>query len=183
MFKFNKTNIRDCYEIHTNPYKDTRGKFTKVFNEVEFKKFNLNSNFIEQYYTVSLPGVVRGLHFQIPPHDHTKLVYCISGEVMDVALDLRIGSPTYGKYFSTKLCAKKANMIYISTGIAHGFATYNETSTLVYNLTSVYHPESDKGILWNSAGIEWPSLNPIISKRDQGFPKLEDFISPFIHSF
>jgi len=183
MFKLNKTNILDCYEIYTNSHEDFRGKFVKIFNEVEFKKLSLNTNFTEQFYTVSEPGVVRGLHFQIPPHDHAKLVYCTAGEVMDIALDLRVGSQTYGKYFSTKLSAKKANMIYIASGIAHGFATYEKTSTLIYNLTSVYSPESDLGILWNSVGIEWPNSNPVISKRDKSFPKFKDFESPFTYNF
>tara|TARA_B110000503_G_scaffold141577_1_gene235527 strand:+ start:556 stop:1107 length:552 start_codon:yes stop_codon:yes gene_type:complete len=179
MFNFNKTNIRDCYEIHTNLFEDIRGRFVKVFHKPEFQAFRLNVDFVEQYYTISLPGVVRGLHFQLPPHDHAKLVYCVAGEVMDVTLDLRVGSPTYGKHFSTKLSAKKRNMIYLPSGVAHGFSTINETSILVYNLTSIHHPESDTGIFWNSAEIEWPNSKPIISSRDQNFIKFKDFVSPF----
>jgi dTDP-4-dehydrorhamnose 3,5-epimerase len=182
MFNFIKTNIADCYEIHTNFFEDTRGRFVKVFHDYEFKKFSLNVNFVEQYYSISLPRVVRGLHFQLPPHDHAKLVYCIEGEVMDIALDLRVGSPTYGKHFSTILTSKKGNMVYLPSGIAHGFSTINKTSTLVYNLTTVHHPESDVGVLWNSAEIEWPNSKPIISNRDQNFPKLKDFVSPFTYN-
>jgi dTDP-4-dehydrorhamnose 3,5-epimerase len=180
MFEFKKTNIHDCYEIYPKLFKDNRGKFIKTFNKLDFKKKNLNLIFTESYYTVTKPNVVRGFHFQIPPHDHAKLIYCTSGEVIDVVLDLRIKSITYGKHFSIKLSEKKANMIYIGKGIAHGFATFKKTSTLVYNLTSIYNPHYDKGIHWNSAGVRWPNLKPIISKRDKSFPKFKDFISPFI---
>jgi len=181
MFKFKKTKIHDCYEIYSDLHKDNRGKFVKVFNEFEFKKLNLKLIFTEQYYTVTRPNAVRGFHFQTPPHDNSKLIYCINGEVMDVILDLRLGSPTYGKYHSIKLSEKKANAIYISRGVAHGFATYKKTSTLVYNVTSLYSRKHDKGVLWNSIGVKWPSLKPIISTRDQSFQKFKDFKSPFIY--
>jgi dTDP-4-dehydrorhamnose 3,5-epimerase len=179
VFKFKKTNIHDCYEIYPNVFKDNRGKFVKIFNDTCFKKKKLNLTFVETYYSISKPNVIRGLHFQSPPHDHAKLIYCIKGQITDVILDLRLGSPTYGKYFSIKLEEKKANMLYIGKGLAHGFATHNKTSILVYNLTSEHVPTHDKGILWNSIGIKWPNLKPIISKRDKSFPKLKDFISPF----
>jgi dTDP-4-dehydrorhamnose 3,5-epimerase len=179
MFKFKKTNIHDCYEIFSELYKDNRGKFVKIFNELKFKKFNLNFTFTEQYYSISKPNVLRGFHFQVPPYDHAKLIYCISGEVLDVILDLRVGSPTYGKYHSIKLSEKKANIIYIGKGIAHAFTTYKKTSTLIYNLTSVYNPKHDKGVLWNSVGFKWPNPKPIISKRDRSLIRFKDFKSPF----
>jgi dTDP-4-dehydrorhamnose 3,5-epimerase len=181
MFKFKKTDIHDCYEIYSELYKDNRGKFVKVFNELQFKKFNLKLIFNEQYYTITKANVVRGFHFQVPPYDHAKLIYCIAGEVLDVILDLRVGSPTYGKYYTIKLSEKKANIVYIGKGIAHGFATYKKTSTLVYNLTSIYNPMYDKGILWNSIGFKWPNTKPIISKRDQSFKKFSNFKSPFVY--
>ncbi len=182
MFKFKKTKIHDCYEIYSEFHKDNRGKFVKVFNEFEYQKLNLNLNFSEQYYTVTRPNAVRGFHFQIPPHDNSKLIYCTNGEVTDVILDLRLGSPTYGKHHSIKLSAKKANAIYIARGIAHAFATYKKTATLVYNVTSLYSRRHDKGVLWNSMGIKWPSSRPIISYRDQNFPKFKDFVSPFVYN-
>ena len=179
MFNFKKTNIHDCYEIYPKVFKDKRGSFIKTFNFSQFKKNKINLNFVETYYSVSKPNVFRGFHFQIPPHDHAKLIYCVLGEVTDIILDLRLGSPTYGKYFSIKLEEKKANMIYIGKGLAHGFATHKKNSILVYNLTSEYVPTHDKGILWNSVGVKWPNSKMIISKRDKSFPKLKDFISPF----
>jgi dTDP-4-dehydrorhamnose 3,5-epimerase len=179
VFKFKKTNIHDCYEIYPKVFKDNRGKFIKTFNELGFKKIKLNLIFTESYYTVTKPNVIRGFHFQTPPYHHAKLIYCIKGEVTDVILDLRLGSKTYGKHFSIKLSEKKANMIYIGKGLAHGFATHKKTSILVYKLTSEYAPTHDKGILWSSAGVRWSNLKPIISKRDKNFPKLKNFISPF----
>jgi dTDP-4-dehydrorhamnose 3,5-epimerase len=179
VFKFKKTTIHDCYEIYPEIFKDKRGKFIKIFNKLGFQKLKLNLIFTESYYTVTKPNVVRGFHFQTPPYDHAKLIYCTNGEVMDVILDVRLGSSTYGKYFSIKLSEKKANMIYIGRGLAHGFATYKKTSTLVYNLTSVYNARHDKGILWSSVGVKWPHSRPIISKRDQSFTKFKDFVSPF----
>ncbi|MEX0383158.1 dTDP-4-dehydrorhamnose 3,5-epimerase [Spiribacter sp. 1M153] len=174
-----ETKIPGCYELRARQLGDERGTFVKTYHRNWFESLGLRTDWAEQYYSVSQPGVVRGLHFQLPPHDHAKLVYCVAGRVLDVALDLRKGSPTYGEHIILDLSAEQGNMLYLPPGIAHGFSTYAEPATMVYNVTSVYHPESDTGIRWDSAGIEWPQKTPNLSERDRGFPKLSTFDSPF----
>ena len=161
---------------------DTRGRFIKTFHAERFHEHGLRTDWTEQYYTTSAPGVLRGLHFQRPPHDHAKLVYCIVGQVGDVGVDLRVGSPSYGQYVMLELSAMQGNMLYLPTGLAHGFCTQDEPATLVYNVTTIYNPESDAGIRWDSANIPWPIEKPLLSDRDQGFPGLADFDSPFAYS-
>ena len=174
-----KTAIPDCYELQPSVLKDSRGAFVKTYHAGSFRDVGLRTDWAEQYYTTSAPGVLRGLHFQLPPHDHAKLVYCISGRVLDVAVDLRVGSPSYGQCVTLELSAERGNMIYLPTGLAHGFCTHEEPATLVYNVTSVYQPDSDTGIRWDSADIPWPLTDPLLSKRDQSFPLFDEFESPF----
>lgn len=173
------TPIAGCYELRPRVLADARGAFVKTFHQAWFDEMGLRTDWAEQYYSVSKKGVLRGLHFQLPPHDHAKLVYCTAGEVMDVAVDLRKGSPTFGQHACIQLSAAKGNMIYLASGLAHGFYILSDSATLVYNVTSAYAPDHDSGIRWNSAGIPWPDQNPQLSERDQGFVALEAFDSPF----
>ncbi|MGI9860905.1 dTDP-4-dehydrorhamnose 3,5-epimerase [Moorella naiadis] len=177
----NKTEIPGCYEIRPVIFKDERGIFVKTFHQEVFAKNQLATYFAEEYYSFSHHGVLRGLHFQMPPKDHIKLVYCVSGEVIDTVVDLRRGSPTYGKFQIFTLNAEKSNILYIPSGLAHGFYVISENAILVYKTTTVYSPEHDAGILWNSVGIPWPNEKPIISKRDSEFVAFEDFVTPFIY--
>jgi dTDP-4-dehydrorhamnose 3,5-epimerase len=172
------TAIPGCFEIQADLHTDDRGLFVKTMHRNEFVKYGMECDFVEQYYTVSRPGVIRGLHFQLPPHAHAKLVYCIAGSVIDAVIDLRAGSPTYHKCLTLDLNAEKGNMIYVPRGLAHGFCA-REKSVMVYNVTSAYAPQHDAGLLWNSAGIDWPVKSPILSERDRGFPVLDIFHSPF----
>jgi dTDP-4-dehydrorhamnose 3,5-epimerase len=134
---------------------------------------------VQPALTVSAKGVLRGLHFQLPPHDHAKLVYCTAGEVMDVAVDLRVDSPTFRQFVCLTLSADQGNMIYLPPGLAHGFYTLSDSATLVYNVTTVYAPSHDAGIRWDSVGIPWPDQDPRVSERDHGFVAMEVFDSPF----
>lgn len=174
-----ETKIPGCYELQARNLSDDRGAFVKTYHRDWFKSLGLCADWAEQYCSVSKPCVVRGLHFQLPPHEHAKLVYCVSGRVLDVALDLRKRSPTYGEHICLELSAVQANMLYLPAGLAHGFSTYDEPAIMVYNVSSVYHAESDTGIHWNSAGIEWPHKRPKLSGRDQNFEQLSTFDSPF----
>jgi dTDP-4-dehydrorhamnose 3,5-epimerase len=119
------------------------------------------------------------MHIQLPPVDHIKMVYCVQGKVMDAVIDLRIGSPTYGRHEIFELSAEKANSIYIPKGMAHGFCALSENTIMVYKVSTLYSPPHDSGLLWNSAGISWPISEPILSERDQSFPTLSQFESPF----
>lgn len=174
------TQITGCYEIQTNIFTDERGVFVKTFHAEEFGSLGLCVDWKEQYYSTSNVNVLRGLHFQLPPYDHAKLVYCVAGVVEDVALDLRVGSPTYGKVVILELSAQKANMIYLPKGLAHGFYTRNGPAIMVYNVSSSYVPDADRGIRWDSAGINWSVHSPLLSDRDRKFPAFADFKSPFL---
>jgi len=177
--KILQTTIPGCLEIIPRMLLDKRGCFVKTFHRDFFADHGLETEFAEKYYSVSEHGVLRGLHFQIPPQSHTKLVYCVSGKVLDVVLDLRIGSPTYGKWQTFNLNAETPSMIYIPAGLAHGFYVTGDHAVMEYLATTIHSPAHDSGILWNSARIPWPDENPVISERDAKFPPLSDFQSPF----
>lgn len=176
-----KTSIEDCYVLEPKVIKDKRGTFVKTFHEDVFGKYNLATNFKEEYYSVSHKGVLRGMHFQTPPYDHVKLVYCVVGKVLDVVVDLRINSNTYGKFEMFDLNADTANMIYIPKGMAHGFYVVSDSAIMMYKVTTTYHPENDSGVKWDSIGIPWPNVNPIISERDQKFKTLNQIEKLFFY--
>ena len=144
-----------------------------------FSSHNLNFQFAEEYYSVSSRRVLRGLHFQLPPHDYAKLVYCVTGEVYDVLVDLRMGSPMYGKYQSFILNDSKRNTLYLPKGIAHGFCVLSESAVMVYSVSANYSEQHDAGICWDSFDIPWPEKNPILSERDKKFVLFKEFQSPF----
>lgn len=175
-----KTKIPGFFEILPRVHKDNRGNFVKIYQKSIFSKYFSDTNFVEEYYSSSIKNVIRGLHFQLPPHDHAKVVCCLSGEIFDVVVDMRIGSPTYGKYKTVVLSAEKNSLLYIPSGLAHGFCVLSNNATLLYKVTSEYSTEHDSGILWNSVSIPWPINKPIISERDTNFVNFNTFKSPFI---
>ncbi|TAJ02032.1 dTDP-4-dehydrorhamnose 3,5-epimerase [Pectobacterium versatile] len=170
--KINTTNLANLYEIENRLFKDERGFFVKTYHAPTFIENSLENNFTESFYSTSHKGVLRGMHFQLPPYDHTKLVYCASGEILDVVVDIRIGSKTFGNYFSTILSAEKANALYIGRGYAHGFLTLSESATMVYMTSTIHAPDYDAGIRWDSFGFDWGIDKPIISTRDLSFNPL-----------
>jgi dTDP-4-dehydrorhamnose 3,5-epimerase len=174
-----ETAVPGFLELRPPVREDGRGRFVKVFHEGDFARLGLATAWAEEYYSVSTHRVLRGLHFQLPPHDCAKLVYCVSGSVMDVGVDLRVGSPTYGRHATLDLSAARGNMAYLEAGLAHGFYVREGPATLVYKVTAVYAPDADTGILWSSAGIAWPDPGPVVSERDRGFAPLARFDSPF----
>lgn len=175
-----ETPITDCYELRPCVLGDSRGSFVKIYQKSLFSKYNLNNNFCEEYYSTSSKNVLRGFHFQLPPHDHAKMVFCMSGEVFDVVIDLRKGSPTYRMHHVFSLSGSIGNGLYVDRGFAHAFLALTDGSTLLYNVTSEYSPANDTGIKWNSAGVKWPGDNFIISARDNTFPTLDKWDSPFV---
>lgn len=177
--KIEETKLKGCYEITSNAFKDDRGIFVKTFHNEYFKKNNLQTEYKEEYFSTSYKGVLRGLHFQLPPFDHVKLVYCISGSVLDAVVDLRKGSPTYGRYELFRLSPQMGKIILIPRGMAHGFYVLSKEASMVYNVSEVYSPTHDSGIRWDSVGIPWPNQNPNVSVRDKQFPSFSEFISPF----
>jgi dTDP-4-dehydrorhamnose 3,5-epimerase len=179
MFALHATSIDGCFEVQPKILDDHRGRFVKVFHAGAFADLGLADNFSEEYYSHSRNRVLRGMHFQTPPADHIKMVYCVTGAVFDVVVDLRVGSPTFGHAQSFALSADKGNFLYIPKGLAHGFCVTSATATLVYKVTSVYSPEHDTGVLWSSINVTWPISDPIVSERDAHFLPLSQFQSPF----
>jgi dTDP-4-dehydrorhamnose 3,5-epimerase len=173
------TSIHGCFQIIPDIRCDERGSFVKVFHEDIFREHGLATHYAEEYYSASHRNVIRGMHFQTPPHDHAKLVYCVQGSVMDVALDLRRGSPTYGQHLTLTLSAQNGHMLYLPRGLAHGFCTPDEPALMVYKVTATYAPQHDTGLAWNSAGIDWPIAEPVMSARDRQFATLAEFDTPF----
>lgn len=174
--------IPGCFSLDFEPHHDARGSFVKPYRRSELEGLGLNANFVESYYTVSATNVLRGMHLQLPPAEHSKLVYCTSGKVLDVWLDARVGSPTYGKWAQAELDAVQGCGLYLPAGVAHGFCVLDGPATMVYHVTSEYAPGHDAGIAWDSFGAAWPLLAPLISERDATLPRWEDFDSPFCYS-
>jgi dTDP-4-dehydrorhamnose 3,5-epimerase len=176
--EFLKQEISGLYLVNNFLAKDERGLFVKTFHNQLFAQIGFNEAFVESYYSQSFKKVVRGMHFQVPPHDHEKLVYVTKGEILDVVLDLRKTSLTYGKFqcFTLK---EFGQSVFIPKGCAHGFKSLTDDATVVYNVTTVYNNHADAGVLWNSFGCDWQLEEHVISARDSQFPAFTNFNSPF----
>ena len=173
------TNIQGLKILSSKIFKDDRGKFIKIFTKNPFAENGLDINIKEIYYSISHKNVIRGMHFQIPPFDHIKLVHVLAGRIVDVVLDIRKNSPTYGKFFSCELSSNDAKVIIIPKGLAHGFKSMEDNTVVIYMQTSCYSPDHDYGIRYDSFGFDWECDNPIISDRDLKFPKFNEFITQF----
>jgi len=176
------TEIPGCFVVQSRAMRDTRGAFVKTFHAPRFDELGLRTDWREEYFTSSVGGVIRGMHFQTPPADHAKLVFCVAGEVLDVIVDLRRGSPVFGRVCSFTLTPESGRGIYIPVGCAHGFVSLSELSVMYYKVTSVHSPEHDAGVAWDSIGFDWPVQDPILSDRDRRHPRFADYDSPFVFS-
>lgn len=172
-------NIPGCFQITPKIFKDNRGSFVKTFHAEILIQYGLNIELKEEFYSISKKNVFRGLHFQLPPAAHNKLVYCARGEVKDFLVDLRKKSDSYGKSLAINLSEDNGRILYIPIGVAHGFLSLSENSLMVYKTDYVYSPEEDSGILWSSCDLAMPIQNLIISDRDQSFESILEFKSPF----
>ncbi len=175
-FNFIETSIKDVYIIEPKKYGDNRGYFMETYKEASFKEAGLDYNFVQDNQSKSKKGVLRGLHFQ-KTYPQAKLVRCIEGEVFDVCVDLRKGSPTYGKWEGVILSAEKGNQFMIPRGFAHGFVVLSETATFCYKCDEFYHPEDEGGIMWNDpdVGIDWPYIGEVLlSDKDKVHKSLKD---------
>ncbi len=176
--KLLETGFNDLFIVENFQSFDERGGFVKVFNNDLFTQFGINFIPKEIYYSISKKDVIRGMHFQRPPFEHAKLVYVAKGKILDVVLDIRKESMTYGKVFSVDLLENK-NAVYIPSGFAHGFKSLDDDTIVIYNQTSCYSKEHDCGILWNNFGFDWGIENPIVSERDKSFIDFSNFVSVF----
>jgi dTDP-4-dehydrorhamnose 3,5-epimerase len=167
--------------IESLVHRDDRGVFVKTFHAGQLADAGLRFELREEFYSVSRRGVLRGMHFQTPPFAHQKLVACMAGRVLDVLVDLRRGSVTFGAACSLELNAERPQLLWIPPGIAHGFLSLEDLSCVTYKTDREYAPEHDAGIRWNSFGFAWPMAEAELelSPRDQRHPALAEFDSPF----
>ena len=178
--KFQELLLAGVFKVEYSKFSDERGLFVKNYNDRLFLEAGLSRTFTEQFYSESKKSVLRGMHFQLPPHDHDKLVVCISGKILDVILDLRTNSKTFGGSLGIELSAETPTGIFIPKGCAHGFYTLSDSAIVHYSVTTDYSKESDSGVKWDSFNFAWPCTTPIISERDSNFLNFQDFQSPFI---
>ena len=174
-FRFEKTSIDGVVVVEPEVFGDERGYFMETYSEAEFKKAGLDYKFVQDNQSSSRKGVLRGLHFQ-KSHPQAKLVRVLSGEVFDVAVDLREESPTFGKWVGVLLSAENKKQLMIPRGFAHGFLVVSEMAEFAYKCDDLYHPEDEGGVMYNSCGIEWPKIDCeyVLSEKDLKHPKLED---------
>jgi len=174
-FSFSSLEIPDVKLVIPRHYIDERGYFLENFKESEFSANEINAKFVQDNVSFSTKGVLRGLHYQLKPKEQAKLVSVISGEIFDVAVDIRKDSTTYGKWVSRTLSEKNHKMLYIPEGFAHGFCTLSDTANVLYKVTNEYSPENERGIIWNdpNVSISWPIKNLIVSEKDRKLPILQ----------
>jgi len=174
------TDLPDCCVIEVPAFDDHRGVFHTPFNKFLFEEHGICVNWTQDYHSVSHRDVLRGLHFQLPPFNQAKLVRVVRGAILDVAVDLRQGSPTYGRWTMQELSCANRRIMFVPHGFAHGFLALDECIVL-YKADATYSRAHDAGILWNDPhlGIEWPVETPILSEKDRLWPSLAQFVSPF----
>lgn len=177
--EFNPLSLDGAQLITLPRFLDNRGSFVKTFHEDLFIQQGISFELKESYFSYSAKDVIRGMHFQLPPHQHAKVVFCPKGAIMDVIVDLRKGSPTYGQHEARVLSEANHQAFYIPEGFAHGFKALEPDSITYYLVSSVYHPQSDTGIRFDSLGIDWDCTAPVVSDRDRSFGTFEEFDSPF----
>jgi len=174
------THIEGLKILEPRIFEDSRGKFIKTFNNNFFKENNLNIEIKETYYSLSHKDVIRGMHFQTPPYEHIKLVYVSTGKIIDVVLDIRKSSPTFGKYFKAELSCANGKVLIIPKGLAHGFKSLENNTNVTYLQTTCYAPNNDSGIKYDSFGFDWDCETPQLSHRDLSFQTLDEFQTPFV---
>lgn len=165
---------------------DTRGWFSEAYTEVWAAANGVNVRFVQDNHSYSAKvGTIRGLHFQTPPHGQAKLVRCVRGAIMDYAIDVRAGSPTWGRWVAAELSAVNGRQLFVPVGFAHAFITLNPDVEVIYKVSDVYAPACDGGVAWDDPdiGIDWPLplTGPVLSDKDRKLPRLKDFDSPFAY--
>ncbi len=171
--------LKGTFEFKLKPIGDDRGFFMRTFDKKIFEEHGINRDWVQENHAKSKQKyTLRGLHFQLPPNAETKLLRCTSGAVLDVFVDLREGSETFGQWDSVKLSAEEKNMVLVPRGFAHGYMTLEENSEVTYKVDSVYAPESERAIRWNDPelNIDWGTDSPILSEKDKNAPGLQEFL-------
>lgn len=183
-FALERLEIEDLLLIRTRRFEDARGYFMETWSQDAFRQLGIETDFVQDNQSLSAPrGTVRGLHFQVPPYAQSKLVRVLQGSIFDVAVDLRAGSPDYGKWCGVTLSGAKPEQLYVPAGFAHGFVTLEPDTVVAYRVDAPYAPACDAGILWNdpALGIDWPvdPAQAVLSAKDAALPRLAAFSTPF----
>ncbi len=176
-----ETSIKDLFIIQPKVFEDPRGYFFESFQNKAFEEAGIHVSFVQDNQSLSQKGVLRGMHFQAPPHAQGKLVRVIKGAVLDVVIDIRKKSPSYGRVFTIELNERNKTMLWIPEGFAHGFTTLEDQTIFFYKCTNYYNKASEGCIAWNDPllNINWTTANPILSDKDRFGEKFSDFVSPF----
>jgi dTDP-4-dehydrorhamnose 3,5-epimerase len=182
-FEFQRLDIPDVVLIQSRGFEDPRGLFMECYRRSAFSAQGIHDVFVQDNYSRSQRGVLRGLHYQKRRQAQAKLVIAFRGEIFDVAVDIRQGSPTYGRWVGKILSAENGCLLYIPVGFAHGFCVLSEEVDVVYKVTAEYTPELDRGIIWNDPelGIRWPIHNPTVSAKDAQLPSLKSADNDFLY--
>jgi dTDP-4-dehydrorhamnose 3,5-epimerase len=175
-FSFKRLTIPDLILIEPKIFLDRRGFFMESYKYNDFKEFGIMDNFVQDNLSRSYKDVIRGLHFQREPFSQGKLVQCLKGRIFDVAVDIRMGSPSFGKWVGIEISDENHLMFYIPPGFAHGFVVLSDYADVIYKCTKEYSQEYEGGIIWNDPDIDihWPVKNPILSEKDSQLPLLKD---------
>jgi dTDP-4-dehydrorhamnose 3,5-epimerase len=182
-FQFERLEIPDVVMIEPRIFRDERGFFMETYKYSDFAAFGIKESFIQDNHSKSCRGALRGLHYQNPPKAQVKLVRAIAGEIFDVAVDIRRGSPTYGRWVGARISADDMRMLFIPAGFAHGFLALSDAAEVLYKTTDEYSPENEAGIIWSDPeiGIKWPAKMPIVSPRDARWPRLAEAVNAFVY--
>jgi dTDP-4-dehydrorhamnose 3,5-epimerase len=180
--KITETGFEGLLILEPKVFGDSRGYFVETYNSREWMGAGINCSFVQDNQSMSGKNIIRGLHFQRPPYAQAKLVRVIQGSVLDVVVDIRKGSATYGKHFTSLLTSENCMQLYIPEGFAHGFATLENNTLFIYKCSDYYKPEAEDGLAWDDEdlNIQWNITNPILSERDKTFKPFREFDSPFI---
>jgi dTDP-4-dehydrorhamnose 3,5-epimerase len=175
-FAFKSLDIPEVVLIEPKVFKDERGFFMETYKMPDFVNAGVKANFVQDNHSRSTKGILRGLHYQNPPFAQGKLVRAVKGEIFDVAVDIRTGSPTWGKWIGVILSEENKNILYVPETFAHGFCVLSEVAEVIYKTTNVYSAEAEAGVIWNDEdlNIEWPVKEPILSEKDQKLPSLKN---------
>lgn len=176
-----ETSLPGVYELRPVIYRDARGSFLETYHQAKFADLGINDTFLQDNHSISSRGTLRGLHYQLQ-HAQAKLCRVVEGEALDIAVDIRVGSPHFGKWTSVLLSAKQHNLIYIPAGFAHGFLALTETVQFLYKCSDYYAPSDEHGVLWNdpALAIDWGAASPVLSQKDANNPKLADVQQRFL---
>jgi len=176
--------IPDLLAIRPDRHEDERGFFSETYNRRALADVGVEEEFVQDNHSLSGPqGTLRGLHFQAPPAAQAKVVRVVRGVILDVAVDIRVGSPSFGQHVCCELSARKWNQIYIPKGFAHGFCTLEPDTEVIYKVSDYYAPEHDRGLLWSdpALGIKWPVSEPLLSEKDRSHPLLRELPDYFVY--